>query len=140
MCIFLSRVLISSISCSSRIATGGLLINFMASKKAQAFEVENCCYPGIMCQYCLFNLESFNLFYIYPQLEDKTAFHDEFIQYLKYAMIVYKREPAVENVIDFVTKFATSFETTVTEGQEEEEEEENPFLHFLFNFLLEVKF
>ncbi|XP_076150905.1 condensin complex subunit 3 isoform X1 [Alosa pseudoharengus] len=73
----------------------------------------------------------------YNKLEDKTAFHEEFIHYLKYAMIVYKREPAVENVIDFATKFATSFETTVSEGQEEEEEEENPFLNFLFTFLLE---
>lgn len=74
-------------------------------------------------------------------MEDKAPFHEEFIHYMKYAMIVYKREPAVENVIDFVTKFATSFETTVSEGQEEEEEEEeNPFLNFLFNFLLEVKF
>ncbi|XP_062386691.1 condensin complex subunit 3 isoform X2 [Sardina pilchardus] len=75
----------------------------------------------------------------YNKLEDKTAFHEEFVHYLKYAMIVYKREPAVENVIDFATKFATSFETTVTEGQEEEEEEEeeNPFLNFLFTFLLE---
>uniref|UniRef100_A0A672M1Q9 Clathrin/coatomer adaptor adaptin-like N-terminal domain-containing protein n=1 Tax=Sinocyclocheilus grahami TaxID=75366 RepID=A0A672M1Q9_SINGR len=37
---------------------------------------------------------------------DKTEFHEEFIRCLKYAMIIYTREPAVENVIDFVTKFA----------------------------------
>ncbi|XP_030643568.1 condensin complex subunit 3 [Chanos chanos] len=76
----------------------------------------------------------------YMKLEDKTAFHEEFIHCLKYAMIIYKREPAVENVIDFVTKFATSFETPVTEEEpeeEEEEEEENSFLNFLFSFLLE---
>uniref|UniRef100_A0A673JMZ7 Uncharacterized protein n=1 Tax=Sinocyclocheilus rhinocerous TaxID=307959 RepID=A0A673JMZ7_9TELE len=36
----------------------------------------------------------------------KTEFHEEFIRCLKYAMIIYTREPAVENVIDFVTKFA----------------------------------
>uniref|UniRef100_A0A672LY22 Non-SMC condensin I complex, subunit G n=1 Tax=Sinocyclocheilus grahami TaxID=75366 RepID=A0A672LY22_SINGR len=54
-------------------------------------------------------------------------------------MIIYTREPAVENVIDFVTKFAASFETPVNENAEEEEEEEdeNEFLNFLFNFLLE---
>lgn len=75
----------------------------------------------------------------YNKLEDKTQFHEEFIRCLKYAMIIYTREPAVENVIDFVTKFAASFEIPVNEEAEEEEEEEedNEFLNFLFNFLLE---
>lgn len=85
------------------------------------------------------------------QLEDKTLFHDEFVHYLKYAMIVYKREPTVENVIEFVARFATSFQsppkTEEEEQQEEDEEEEeddeeaeddHPFLSFIFNFLLEV--
>ncbi len=46
----------------------------------------------------------------------------------------------MENVIDFVTKFAADFEKPVNEDAEEEEEEddENEFLNFLFNFLLEV--
>uniref|UniRef100_A0A8C7J3Q8 Non-SMC condensin I complex subunit G n=1 Tax=Oncorhynchus kisutch TaxID=8019 RepID=A0A8C7J3Q8_ONCKI len=72
-------------------------------------------------------------------LEDKTLFHEEFIQYLKHAMIVYKREPAVENVIEFVSKFSTSFHTPSAEGgeEEDEEEDENPFLSYMFNFLLE---
>ncbi|KAJ8247413.1 hypothetical protein GJAV_G00246110 [Gymnothorax javanicus] len=78
---------------------------------------------------------------IYNKLEDKSAFHEEFVHYLKYAMIVYKREPAVENVIEFVSRFATSFDVPVsneeTTEDEEEEEIENPFLNFLFNFLLE---
>ena len=51
-------------------------------------------------------------------------------------MIVYKREPAVENVIEFVSKFSTSFHTP--SGEEEDEEDENPFLSYMFNFLLEV--
>uniref|UniRef100_A0A8C7J263 Non-SMC condensin I complex subunit G n=1 Tax=Oncorhynchus kisutch TaxID=8019 RepID=A0A8C7J263_ONCKI len=70
---------------------------------------------------------------------DKTLFHEEFIQYLKHAMIVYKREPAVENVIEFVSKFSTSFHTPSAEGgeEEDEEEDENPFLSYMFNFLLE---
>uniref|UniRef100_A0A3Q2YWC7 Non-SMC condensin I complex, subunit G n=1 Tax=Hippocampus comes TaxID=109280 RepID=A0A3Q2YWC7_HIPCM len=55
----------------------------------------------------------------YNKLEDKTLFHEEFVKYLKYAMIVYKREPTVENVIEFAARFATSFQS------------------FLFNFLLE---
>ncbi|KAA0722350.1 Condensin complex subunit 3 [Triplophysa tibetana] len=77
----------------------------------------------------------------YIKLEDKNEFHEEFIRCLKYAMIIYTREPAVENVIDFVTKFAACFEAPVNEESEEEEEEEeedeNEFLNFLFNFLLE---
>uniref|UniRef100_W5M685 Non-SMC condensin I complex, subunit G n=1 Tax=Lepisosteus oculatus TaxID=7918 RepID=W5M685_LEPOC len=74
----------------------------------------------------------------YNELEDKTIFHEEFVHYLKYPMIVYKREPAVENVIDFVAKFATSFEEPVENEEvlEESEEEENPFLNYLFTFLL----
>ncbi|KAL3996452.1 insulin-like growth factor-binding protein 6 [Sarotherodon galilaeus] len=88
----------------------------------------------------------------YNKLEDKSLFHEEFAHYLKYAMIVYKREPAVENVIEFVARFATSFQsppkTNEGEQQQEEEEEEeddddddaeddHPFLSFIFNFLLE---
>ncbi|XP_045069849.1 LOW QUALITY PROTEIN: condensin complex subunit 3 [Coregonus clupeaformis] len=78
----------------------------------------------------------------YNKLEDKTLFHEEFVQCLKHAMIVYKREPAVENIIEFVSKFSTSFQTPSTEGGEEEEEEDeeedqNPFLSYMFNFLLE---
>ncbi|XP_034067439.1 condensin complex subunit 3 isoform X2 [Gymnodraco acuticeps] len=82
----------------------------------------------------------------YNKLEDKTLFHEEFVHYLKYAMIVYKREPTVENIIEFVARFATSFlsppKTEEEEEQQEEEEEEDeeddhPFLSFIFNFLLE---
>ncbi|XP_030207067.1 condensin complex subunit 3 isoform X1 [Gadus morhua] len=84
----------------------------------------------------------------YNTLEDKTLFHEKFIHYLKYAMIVYKREPAVENVIEFVAKFASSFQSSSKndkegeqqqeeEEEDEEEEDDHPFLTFIFNFLLE---
>ncbi|XP_056227267.1 condensin complex subunit 3 [Seriola aureovittata] len=82
----------------------------------------------------------------YNKLEDKTLFHEEFVHYLKYAMIVYKREPTVENVIEFVARFATSFQSSPKteeeeQGEDEEEEEDaeddHPFLSFIFNFLLE---
>ncbi|KAM8879313.1 condensin complex subunit 3 isoform 3-T6 [Spinachia spinachia] len=80
----------------------------------------------------------------YDELEDKTLFHEEFVHCLKYAMIVYKREPVVENIMEFVARFATSFLSPpkMEEGEEEEEEEDDaeddhPFLSFLFNFLLE---
>ncbi|KAK1175549.1 condensin complex subunit 3-like [Acipenser oxyrinchus oxyrinchus] len=75
---------------------------------------------------------------IYNKLEDKTIFHEEFVYYLKFPMIVYKREPAVESVIDFAAKFATSFEELVEneEANEDDEVEDNPFLNYLFYFLL----
>uniref|UniRef100_A0A7N6AJ27 Nuclear condensin complex subunit 3 C-terminal domain-containing protein n=1 Tax=Anabas testudineus TaxID=64144 RepID=A0A7N6AJ27_ANATE len=82
----------------------------------------------------------------YNKLEDKTLFHEEFVHYLKYAMIVYKREPTVENVIEFVARFATSFqsppkmeeeEDQENEEEEEEAEDDHPFLSFIFSFLLE---
>ncbi|NP_062311.1 condensin complex subunit 3 [Mus musculus] len=71
----------------------------------------------------------------YGAMDDKTAFQEEFIHYLKYAMVVYKREPAVERVMDFTAKFVTSFH----QSDEEEEEEENDggILNYLFTFLLQ---
>ncbi|TSN95635.1 Condensin complex subunit 3 [Bagarius yarrelli] len=76
---------------------------------------------------------------MYVKLQNKAEFHEEFLRCLKYAMIVYTREPAVESVIDFVVKFAASFESPISEEEEEDEEdeEEDTFLNFLFNFLLE---
>ncbi|NWH56644.1 CND3 protein, partial [Geococcyx californianus] len=69
------------------------------------------------------------------QLEDKEDFKEKFIHFLKYAMIIYKREPAVEQVIDFAAKFVTSFYQM--EKEDDSEEEDNLFLNYVFNFLLE---
>ncbi|XP_072476440.1 condensin complex subunit 3 isoform X1 [Notamacropus eugenii] len=71
----------------------------------------------------------------YCTVEDKTIFFKEFIHYLKYAMVIYKREPAVERVIDFVAKFVTSFHQSETE--DDEEDEESSLLNYLLTFLLE---
>ncbi|KAM8969666.1 condensin complex subunit 3 [Sarcophilus harrisii] len=71
----------------------------------------------------------------YGTVEDKTIFFKEFIHYLKYAMVIYKREPAVERVIDFAAKFVTSFHQP--EKEDDEEEEESSLLSYLFTFLLE---
>ncbi|XP_038256402.1 condensin complex subunit 3 isoform X2 [Dermochelys coriacea] len=71
----------------------------------------------------------------YSQLNDRMVFHEEFIHYLKYPMIIYKREPAVEQVINFAAKFVTSFDQL--EKEDGNEEEENSLLSYLFNFLLE---
>lgn len=72
----------------------------------------------------------------YDQMEDKSIFLEEFIHYLKYPLIVYKREPAVERVMDFVAKFVTSFHNS--DGEEDDEmDEENSPVNYLFNFLLQ---
>ncbi|CAN2388614.1 C-term domain [Pristimantis euphronides] len=72
----------------------------------------------------------------YDQMEDKSVFLEEFIHYLKYPLIVYRREPAVERVMDFVAKFVTSFHSS--DGEEEDEvDEENSPVNYLFNFLLQ---
>ncbi|NXE73958.1 CND3 protein, partial [Cochlearius cochlearius] len=73
----------------------------------------------------------------YNQLEDKEDFHEKFIHFLKYAMVIYRREPAVEQVINFVAKFVTSFYQMEKEDGSEEEEEDNLLLNYVFNFLLE---
>ncbi|NXI53842.1 CND3 protein, partial [Chloroceryle aenea] len=72
----------------------------------------------------------------YNQLKDKEDFNEKFINFLKYAMIIYRREPAVEHVIDFVAKFVTSF-YQVEREEDDEEGEDNLLLNYVFNFLLE---
>lgn len=69
-------------------------------------------------------------------MDVKTVFHEEFVHYLKYAMVVYKREPALERVIDFAAKFVTSFHQSDVE--DDEEEEDGGILNYLFTFLLKV--
>nr|XP_054109439.1 condensin complex subunit 3 isoform X2 [Callithrix jacchus] len=66
--------------------------------------------------------------------DDKTGFHEKFVHYLKYAMVVYKREPAVERVIEFAAKFVTSFHQSDIE--DDEEETDGGLLNYLFTFLL----
>ncbi|XP_058049322.1 condensin complex subunit 3 isoform X1 [Ahaetulla prasina] len=77
-----------------------------------------------------------SLKHTYNELQDKDCFHEKFVHYLKYAMVIYKREPAVEQVINFVAKFLASLYNLEKEDAEEEEME-NPFLNYLFTFLLE---
>lgn len=64
-------------------------------------------------------------------------------------MVVFKREPAVERVIDFISKFSTSFckkteEKDEEDGDQEEKEEvdsvaDNKLLQHMFDFLLDVR-
>ncbi|XP_018424764.1 PREDICTED: condensin complex subunit 3 [Nanorana parkeri] len=71
----------------------------------------------------------------YDQIEDKSIFLEEFAHYLKYPLIVYRREPAVERVMDFVAKFVTSFHSS--NDEEDEMDEENSPVNYLFHFLLQ---
>lgn len=77
--------------------------------------------------------------FFFFQLEDKADFHEKFIHFLKYAMIIYKREPAVEQLINFVAKFVTSFYQLEEGESSEEREDDNLLLNYVFNFLLEVQ-
>lgn len=74
----------------------------------------------------------------FPQLDDKEGFNEKFIHFLKYAMIIYRREPAVEQVINFAARFVTSFYQIEKEDGSEEGEEDNLLLNYVFKFLLEV--
>ncbi|XP_016055237.1 PREDICTED: condensin complex subunit 3 isoform X1 [Miniopterus natalensis] len=69
----------------------------------------------------------------YRTTEDKVSFHEEFVHHLKYAMVVYKREPVVERVIEFAAKFVTSFHQS---DVEDDEEEDTGLLNYLCTFLL----
>ncbi|NWT49956.1 CND3 protein, partial [Erythrocercus mccallii] len=73
----------------------------------------------------------------YAQLDDKEGFNEKFIHCLKYAMIIYRREPAVERVINFAARFVTSFYQIEKEDGSEEGEEDNLLLNYVFKFLLE---
>ncbi|NWH90396.1 CND3 protein, partial [Aegithalos caudatus] len=73
----------------------------------------------------------------YAQSDDKEGFNEKFIHCLKYAMIIYRREPAVERVINFAARFVTSFHQIKKENDSEEEEEDNLLLNYVFKFLLE---
>ncbi|NXF88118.1 CND3 protein, partial [Eubucco bourcierii] len=71
----------------------------------------------------------------YDELGDKEDFNEKFIHFLKYAMVIYRREPAVEQVIDFVVKFVTSF-YQMEEEDSDKEAEDNSLLNYVFDFLL----
>uniref|UniRef100_A0A8P0PDH0 Non-SMC condensin I complex subunit G n=2 Tax=Canis lupus familiaris TaxID=9615 RepID=A0A8P0PDH0_CANLF len=72
----------------------------------------------------------------YRAVGDKAGFHEEFARRLRYAMVVYKREPAVERVLEFAAKFVTSFHQSDADEEAEEEEDDGGILNYLFTFLL----
>lgn len=72
-------------------------------------------------------------------------FWAEFQPLLKFPMVVYNREPAVERTIDFVARFVTSLGIKHPDNEQKDDDtedkntvESNPLLQRLFDFLLEV--
>ncbi|XP_067656291.1 condensin complex subunit 3-like isoform X2 [Haliotis asinina] len=101
------------------------------------------CQDGMQCHNRLLK----SMAKIYQSMEF-DAFWTEFVHYLKYSMVVFKREAAVERTIDFVAKFAVA--TTKRQDQQQEgagdkgeenvaemEDESNKFLLTILEFLLQ---
>lgn len=75
-------------------------------------------------------------------------FFQDFIHYVKYCMIIFNKEPAVERMIDFVAIYATRHASdesekqsnlSLTEDSDEDSVPMNTFLSSLLNFLLCVQ-
>lgn len=74
----------------------------------------------------------------------ENLFWDDFIYHLKYFMVIYRREPAVDRTIDFVAEFVTSLQigkqgingTADEQEVTRNEDEMHPFLLKFFHFLL----
>ncbi|NXM66416.1 CND3 protein, partial [Serilophus lunatus] len=73
----------------------------------------------------------------YAEAEDVEDFHEQFIDCLKHVLVIGRREPVVEHVINFAVIFVTSFCQIEEEDGNEEGEEENLLLNYVFKFLLE---
>jgi hypothetical protein len=83
-------------------------------------------------------------------------FFAEFVIHPKHFLVVFKREPAVERVVDFIAKFSTSLQTAAAIPETENgdgdpdktepladtlcQEDMHPFLLKIFKFLLQVIF
>ena len=76
-----------------------------------------------------------------------NEFWDPFLHHLKYSLIIFKQEPAVDRTLEFVARFVTSFmarpggKELKKDGchSDEEEAQELPLILLkLFSFLLEV--
>lgn len=66
------------------------------------------------------------------------AFWKDFEPLIKFPMVVYNREPAVERTIDFIAKFVTSLSKPAPDGENQaSDDESNPLLLKLFDFLLQ---
>ncbi|EDO49280.1 predicted protein, partial [Nematostella vectensis] len=69
--------------------------------------------------------------------ESEDDFRETFLKHLTHAMIVFKREPAVERIMEFVAKYATARIHYVAPEKVDECEITSHFLRYVFMFLLE---
>ncbi|XP_031571204.1 condensin complex subunit 3-like [Actinia tenebrosa] len=84
---------------------------------------------------------------IQNSFSSEEEFRECFLDHLRYAMIVFKREPAVERIAEFVAKYSTAkiyYEKAPEKGDNISDDEDdsdseptNPFLQFMFKFLLD---
>ena len=67
-------------------------------------------------------------------------FWNDVLHHLKYSMIVFTRESAVERTLDFVAKFVMSSppRELSTNTEDNSSDGELPLLQTMFNFILEV--
>lgn len=77
------------------------------------------------------------------QFTSKDEFKEEFVNHLKFSMVIFRREAAVERTLDFAAKFITSFAADIEsdsdrEGKTTTSGEEQNFMLFMFDFLLLV--
>lgn len=77
-------------------------------------------------------------------LED---FWEQFLHHLKYSLVIFKQEPAVERTLEFIARFVTSMivppvskdgKQDGCHSDDEEEQELPAILLKLFSFLLKV--
>ena len=69
---------------------------------------------------------------------DFDVFCEKLSWYLKHAMVVFSREPAVERTINFVTNFAVSLTKAGESEKNGDRQMGNKLLQFLFEFALKV--
>ncbi|XP_071828621.1 condensin complex subunit 3-like [Apostichopus japonicus] len=77
----------------------------------------------------------------YEKFPSKDEFKEEFVNHLKFSMVIFRREAAVERTLDFAAKFITSFAADIEsdsdrEGKTTTSGEEQNFMLFMFDFLL----
>ncbi|XP_071089919.1 condensin complex subunit 3-like isoform X1 [Haliotis cracherodii] len=78
------------------------------------------CQDGMQCHNRLLK----SIAKIYQSMEF-DAFWTEFVHYLKYSMIVFKREAAVERTIDFVAKFVASTAKQQQQDQQQQDQQQD---------------
>ncbi|KAJ8026278.1 Condensin complex subunit 3 [Holothuria leucospilota] len=79
----------------------------------------------------------------YEKATSKDEFKEDFVNHLKHALIIFRREAAVERTLDFAAKFIASFACDIesdddggTKTKTSADSSEENFMLFMFDFLL----